>query len=323
MSAALSPNTQAILLLTAPLIAGRGAPSEDLLSDEDYNRLARHLRDLKLQPLDLLAGDAGAVLDACRALVDPERLRRLLGRGFLLGQMVERWQTRGINVVSRADAAYPRRLKARLREDAPPVLYGCGEFGLVDRGGLAVVGSRTADGAAIDYATAIGGLAAQAGRAVISGGARGIDEAAMLGAIEAGGTVIGVLADGLEQGSLVRAWRNGLRDGRMLLVSPYDPAARFDVGHATRRNRLIYALADAALVVAAEVGKGGSWAGAIEQIERLRLVPVYARSAGARSAGLDALRGKGARDWPEPCDAEALRALLDRAVNASGHEATA
>jgi len=144
MSAALSANTQAILLLTAPLIAGRGAPSEDLLSDEDYNRLARHLRDLKLQPLDLLAGDAGAVLDACRALVDPERLRRLLGRGFLLGQMVERWQTRGINVVSRADAAYPRRLKARLREDAPPVLYGCGEFGLVDRGGLAVVGSQIA-----------------------------------------------------------------------------------------------------------------------------------------------------------------------------------
>ena len=44
MSEALSPNTQAILLLTAPLLAGRGKASSDLLTPGEYKKLARHLR---------------------------------------------------------------------------------------------------------------------------------------------------------------------------------------------------------------------------------------------------------------------------------------
>ena len=44
MSTSLSPNTQAILLLTAPLIVGRGEPSSDLLTPGEYRRLARLLR---------------------------------------------------------------------------------------------------------------------------------------------------------------------------------------------------------------------------------------------------------------------------------------
>ena len=50
----------------------------------------------------------------------------------------------------------PRRLKARLREDAPAVLYGCGDIGLLETGGLAVVGSRHVDDALIDYTMAVG-----------------------------------------------------------------------------------------------------------------------------------------------------------------------
>ena len=59
--------------------------------------------------------------------LDGYRLQRLVGRGFLLSQAIERWQARAIWVVSRADAEYPRHLKARLREDAPAILCGCGD----------------------------------------------------------------------------------------------------------------------------------------------------------------------------------------------------
>ena len=55
MIPALSANTQAILLLTAPLIAGRGAASSDLLSPGEYKRLARHLREIQRQPADLIS----------------------------------------------------------------------------------------------------------------------------------------------------------------------------------------------------------------------------------------------------------------------------
>ena len=119
MTATLSPNTQAILLLTAPLIAGRGTSSSELLSLGEYKRLARHLRAIQRQPADLVSPDAADLLRACQPVIDEARLQRLLGRGFLLSQVIERWQARAIWVVSRADAEYPRRLKARLREDAP------------------------------------------------------------------------------------------------------------------------------------------------------------------------------------------------------------
>lgn len=311
MTPTLSPNTQAILLLTAPMLAGRGSSTPDLLTPGEYKRLARHLRGMQRQPADLVSPDAEELLGACRHLFDQSRLQGLLGRGFLLGQVIERWQARAIWVVSRADSDYPRRIKARLREDAPAVLYGCGDISLLEAGGLAVVGSRHVDDALIDYTLSVGRLAAQAHRTLISGGARGIDQAAMRGALEAGGNACGVLADSLEKTTMTREHRNLLLEGRLTLISPYDPSAGFNVGNAMQRNKLIYALADASLVVSSDVERGGTWAGAIEQIDKLRFVPVYVRSSGEPSVGLEALRSKGALGWPNPLDAESLRSVLD------------
>ncbi len=316
MTPTLSPNTQTILLLTAPLIAGRGTSSSEFLSPGEYKRLGRHLREKQCQVGDLVSPDSADLRRECQSVVDQARLQRLLGRGFLLSQVIEHWRARAIWVVSSADAEYPRRLKTRLEEDAPAVLYGCGDLSLLESGGLAVVGSRHVNESLVDYAMAVGRLAARAGRTLVSGGARGIDQAAMRGALEAGGKVSGVLADSLERTTMNREHRNLLRDGQLVLISPYDPCAGFNVGNAMQRNKLIYALADASLVVSSDVGKGGTWAGAIEQISKLKLVPVYARSTGEYSAGLDALRSKGAIPWPNPQDAEAFEGLFDAAMPA-------
>jgi predicted Rossmann fold nucleotide-binding protein DprA/Smf involved in DNA uptake len=101
-----------------------------------------------------------------------------------------------------------------------------------------------------------------------------------------------------------------LREGRLTLVSPYDPNAGFNVGNAMQRNKLIYALADTALVVSSDLDKGGTWAGAIEQLEKLKLVKVYVRSVGEPSLGLAKLRQKGALAWPEPGTQQALEEVL-------------
>ena len=314
MTPVLSPNTQAILLLTAPLIAGRGNASPDLLSPGEYKRLARHLREIQRQPSDLVSPDAAEILRACRPVIDENRLQSLLGRGFLLSQVIERWQARAIWVVSRADAEYPRRLKARLREDAPAVIYGCGAMSLLDSGGLAVVGSRHVDDSLIDYTMAVGRLAARAGRTLISGGAKGIDQAAMRGALEAGGKVCGVLADSLEKTTMNREHRNLLLDGQLVLISPYDPNAGFNVGNAMQRNKLVYAFADASLVVSSDLNKGGTWAGAVEQLDKLKFVPVFIRSTDESSAGLDGLRKKGAFPWPNPQDVDSFEDVFNVAM---------
>ena len=307
----LSSNTQAILLLTAPLIAGRGKPSAAPLSAGEYRRLARRLRELQREPADLLDLGADSLLKECGSHPDAVRFERLLGRGFLLSQAVERWRTRAIWVVSRADAGYPQRLKKRLGEDAPPVLYGCGDASILDAGGLAVVGSRNVDEALIEYTENAGRLTAEAHRVVVSGGARGIDQAAMRGALQAGGKVVGILADGLEKAAVHREHREALMDRRLALICPYDPAARFNVGHAMQRNKLIYALADAALVVNSDYGKGGTWAGASEQLERLKFVPVYVRTDGEVGGGLAELKRLGAKPWPVPKTAQELEEIVD------------
>ena len=302
-----------ILLISPERLANERFNTE-LLADIAA-RISLLVVDEARQPGDLLSPRPADLIHDCQPAVDETRLQRLSGRGFLLSQVVERWQSRAIWVVSRADDNYPRRLKAQLREDAPAVLYGCGDTSLLEAGGLAIVGSRDVNDTLITYTKNVGRLAADAGKTIVSGGARGIDQAAMFGALQQGGKVIGVLADSLEKGAINRENRNGLINGQLVLISSYDPRAGFNVGNAMRRNRLIYALADASLVVNADLNKGGTWAGAIEQLDKLRMVPVYVRATGETSADLEALRKKrGAMPWPNPPDADALKEMFDAAA---------
>ncbi len=311
----ISANTQAILLLTAPLIVGRRTPAAEVLQPREYNKLAQLLHENSREPADLLSPEASQLLsdDWLRAELDSDRVSRLLARGFLLSQAVEHWQQRAIWVLSRADDQYPTRWKVRLGGHAPAILYGCGDPNILDTGGLAVVGSRHVDDRVRDYASGIGELAASAEWTLVSGGARGIDQASMRGALEAGGRVVGVLSNDLQRAALRRENREVLMDGRLALISPYDPAAGFNVGHAMGRNKLIYALADAALVVSSDYQRGGTWAGAVEQLERLkrssarvdpvepslRPAPTYVHED--ESAGLQALiHEEGALPWPDP-----------------------
>ena len=317
MNADLSPNTQAILLLTAPLKVGRHGTRAPLLTPSEYSRLARYLRDAKQEPADLLFSRADEVLDGCRPIVDKDRARSLLGRGFLLSQAIERWGARAIWVISRADPDYPQRLKRVMRDTAPAVLYGCGERAILGTGGLAVVGSRHVDQALVEYTEGIGRLAAEARQTVVSGGARGIDQAAMRGALVAGGKVVGVMANGLERAAMSRDNRESLMGGGLVLVSPYDPGAGFNVGNAMQRNKLIYAFSDAALVVNADRNKGGTWAGATEQLGKLHFVPVYVRSTGTATEGLTELQKKGALPWPNPETPAGLMDALNQEPTAS------
>ncbi len=315
MVTSLSSNTQAILLLTAPLITARNGRCEELLTGTEYNRLAKHLLALQKQPADLLSKGSDELIRACEPISASERLQRLLGRGFQLSQAVERWFSRSVWIVSRADTEYPARIKSRLKSAAPGVLYGCGDKRILEEGGLAIVGSRNASEAILDATKAIAQLSAQKGRNIISGGAKGVDQAAMRGAIEHGGRVCGVLTDSLEKTSLSRVNRDLILADQLTLLSPYDPNAGFNIGHAMQRNKMIYALADAAVIMEADYNKGGTWQGAVEQLEKLHLVPVYVRASFEPGKGLTALQEMGALPWPDPLDDQRFDAVFKRGEN--------
>lgn len=309
-----SPTTQAILMLVAPLLAGGRTESGLLLTPKEYTHLVQALQQLDARPSDLLGSKASELLDTLACDFNRERLGNLLARGMQVSLALEQWQQLSIQVISRADSLYPRRLKKVLGYRSPSLLYFCGNPTLLDRGGLAVVGSRQVDNDLLEYTRELGALAATAGCTIVSGGARGIDQASMQGAATAGGNVVGVLANDLARTVMQRDNRNALMNHELLLCSPFDPAARFKAWQAMDRNKLIYALADAALVVQSDVGKGGTWSGAREQIRKFRCIPVYTRTAGPHSPGLEALRDLGADSWPEPHDVETFRAVVDSAA---------
>jgi DNA processing protein len=310
--ATLSDNTQAVLLLTSPLLAGgdSGAAGAKVLSAGEYSQLAKSLLQTKHQPADLLNGSKEALLSAAPPELDQARLNQLLSRGFQLSQAIEHWANRSITVIGRADEAYPRRYKQRLKHQAPPLLYACGNPELLHQPALAVVGSRATTEALLQQTEQIGALAAAAGVAIVSGAARGVDEAAMVGALQAGGHAIGVVADSLEKMCAKPIWRQALLDGRLLLLSSDAPSARFQVWRAHGRNKLIYALADAALVMSSAKGSGGTWEGAVEQLTKLQSCPLYVVDDPRGGEGLAALHDHGAALWPYPSTAERLREVI-------------
>lgn len=303
----ISPNTQSILLLTGSLLVGRQKQDVKPLSLTEYRDLRRFLLENHLEPADLMAINNSWIVNDPSQPIDRIRLETLLERGFLLSQAIDRWSTMGIWVMSRADSGYPEKLKARFNEHSPPVIYGCGNSSPFEFPGLAVVGSREVTPELLHYSSQLGQLAADAEITIVSGSARGVDQSAMRGALDIGGRAIGVLADGLEEASLNRDNRNLLMDGRLTLLTNCDPSAGFNVGLRMQRNKFIYAFSEAAVVVDSNNGKGGTWNGAIEQLNRLKLVPVYVRRTGAPSKGLEALLTKGALPWPEPVTSDDLR----------------
>ena len=135
----------------------------------------------------------------------------------------------------------------------------------------------------------------------------------MNGALAAGGSVTGVLPGGLERAAVNREHRALLLEERLVLLSLCDPRAGFNAGNAMARNKLVHGLADAALVVDATEGKGGTWAGAEEELKR-GSGRVFVRSTLESSTGLAALLERGATAWPnpeQPDDLEAVLAALD------------
>lgn len=122
---------------------------------------------------------------------------------------------------------------------------------------LAVVGSRANTVAGAEAAAEISSVAADAGCAIVSGGAYGIDAVAHRVAIAAGAPTIAVLAGGIDQlypAGNVDLLRNVARQGALLAESP--PGTRPTRWRFLARNRLIAALADATVVVEAGARSG-------------------------------------------------------------------
>ena len=172
----------------------------------------------------------------------------------------------GIWTVTPFDDHYPQRLINRLGAKAPALLHGAGELDLLERSGLGVVGSRNVSAEGAQVARDVAAKAVEMGLTLVSGGARGVDQLAMEAAFDAGGEVVGVLAESLMRKLRNPDLRRAIYDERTVICTPFNPKTPFRVWNAMARNKLIYALSELTVVVAAVEGKGGTWSGATEAL---------------------------------------------------------
>lgn len=295
----LTSDAQAMLLLCSYLSLDNRDELKPFTTVE-WNKLANKLVSAGLRPEDLLELNQKQIQEQIQLKEDRVgRIVGLLERGAELAFELERLNSLGIWIWTRADEDYPDRYKQRLGEKAPPILFCAGDKHLPGQPGLAMVGSRNVSEEGSDFAELIGNFCAQTGLIVYSGGARGVDSHSMRAALEGRGCSVGVMAHSLEKAIRKKKYRDPLEKGNLTLMSPYAPDAGFSVGGAMGRNKLIYTLADYALVIASDYNKGGTWSGATETL-RHEWVPVFAVKASYAPEGNQQLIKRGAIPFPVP-----------------------
>lgn len=164
----------------------------------------------------------------------------------------------GYRLLTLSDAEYPDRLRGI--EDPPLLLYLRGRLPHVDEElVIGMVGARKAT----PYGRKIAGEMAmdlcRMGAVLCSGVAEGIDSASIRGALAAGGSVISVVAGGLDVvqfGSSQQLYDDIAAAGALL--SEYPPGTPCASGHFRPRNRIISGLSEGVVVV-----EGGGESGAL------------------------------------------------------------
>lgn len=154
------------------------------------------------------------------------------------------------------DAAYPARLRDIF--DPPVLLYGKGSLPLFDEeAAIAVVGTRSCTPYGLRCAHRMGYELARQGAVVVSGMAKGIDGAAMRGALQAGGFTAAVLGGGVDvvyPAENRRLYEDIAATG--VLLSEYPPRTEPEGWRFPMRNRILSGLSVAAVVVEAPLRSG-------------------------------------------------------------------
>lgn len=248
------------------------------LSGLEYSKLAQWLHQNKWTPASLLSRTDEILTkwEDPKGKITAERIKQLLGRGVSMSFALEKWAKQGIWVISRVSEFYPKAIKKHLGEQRPPVLFGLGNQQLLNQAGLGFVGSRSISENDEVFAADKAKRAVEEGYTIISGGAKGVDQAAMRAALEHGGQSIGILADGIYTNETRRIFLNYLRQETLVLISPFFPEAGFSVGSAMARNKFIYTMSEAVIVVKSDKDKGGTWTGAKENLNK-KWVPLLVR----------------------------------------------
>ena len=252
-----------------------GNPERKPLTVAQFRKLARRVRESEKAP-----GDRELELSDLTALgysaEDGRRILRLLDEEALLDRYLAKADRYGCVPLTRLTPDYPRRILEALGDDAPGCIWARGDLSLLERPGIALVGSRELRPENRRFAREAGTQAARQGLTLISGNARGADRTAQDAALAAGGGVISIVADLLTDHVPVKG---------ILYLSEEGYDLEFSSQRALSRNRCIHALGLSAIAAQCSMQTGGTWDGSVKNL-RFGWSPLYIFNDGSESADL-------------------------------------
>ena len=252
-----------------------GDPARKPLTGPQLRSLAQRVRGMEVDDpnRDLTEGDLMA-LGYGQAMA--ARIVGLLSEEERLDHYLARGKRAGCVCVTRVSREYPVLLRQRLELDAPALLWCRGDLRLLNTPGVALVGSRDLCEENRRFAAEVGKQAVKQGLSLISGNARGADRTAQDAALDAGGSVISIVADELAG--------HPIRD-RVLWVSEDGFAEPFSAQRALSRNRIIHALGWRTFVAQTRAKMGGTWDGTVKNL-RFGWSEVYCFDDGSQGCDL-------------------------------------
>ena len=218
----------------------------------------------------------------------------------------------GVRLVTPGEAGYPPRLATI--DDAPPLLGVRGALETLMRPVIAIVGSRNASGAGLKFAGTLARDLGEAGFVVISGLARGIDQAAHRASIGSG--TVAVLAGGHD-----RIYPPEHEDLLVSLLERGAAISEMPLGHVPRahdfprRNRLISGAALGVVVVEAAHRSGSLITARMAAEQGREVFAVPGSPLDPRAAGANDLLKQGATLVTEAADViNAVQPILARPI---------
>lgn len=192
-------------------------------------------------------------------------VEKRLGRSSHLALELEELNNRGIWVTTVYEPEYPKQLKKTLGRKAPPFLYVAGQAAHLSEQAVGFVGSRDVTERDREFTRDLVNKVIDEEYAVVSGGAKGIDETSERVGLERGGPVIEFPTEGIGRCLEDAAVRDAVIDEKLTLASHYHPRASWNVGAAMGRNKLIHGFGKYTVVVRSGE-TGGTWEGSNENL---------------------------------------------------------
>lgn len=194
-------------------------------------------------------------------------------------EMVEGLKIKSLEVFFNTvlDHSYPAMLKSLLKLNTPPVLSMIGNVQLLTNRKVGFSGSRKVSEKGIAVTRdCVEQLSREKDVSIVSGYAQGVDKEAHYTALQAGGSTIIVLPNGISSFYVRQELKDVWDWNRVLVISEYLPKDKWSVGRAMNRNNTIIGLSDAMVVVEAGL-TGGSLDAGLRSLEDKKplFVPVY------------------------------------------------